>query len=291
MQKNKHRFSSGLMHIAAFLFVLAAGWPFAGGAFAQSQQVPNFWHDGERLTKPDLSSLQRLKFLTTTDFPPFNFIDRRKRLTGFHVDLARAVCDVLDILPKCQIQALPWEELGKAVEEGEGEAVLAGMEITAANRDIYEFSRPYLHIPGRFAARRADNTGEPMWRAVRGAVTGVIAGSRHEEWFKTAFPNARTRSYASRQEAMDALKNEEVSLVFSDAVSVSFWLVSEAAGDCCVFAGGPYFLPEAFGSGLAIAFPKGRTELADAANYALKQLNDNGTFAELYQRYFPLSLY
>ncbi len=42
---------------------------------------------------------------------------------------------------------------------------------------------------------------------------------------------------------------------------------------------------------MAIAFAKGRGDLAAAADYALKELNDNGTFAELYLRYFPLSLY
>ena len=260
-------------------------------AFAQVQSVPNFWHSGERLARPDLSNVQRLRFLTTTDFPPFNFIDRRKRLTGFHIDLARAICDELGILPKCQIQALPWEELEKAIEDGQGEAVIAGMDVTNDSRTKYEFSRPYLHIPGRFAARRSDGVGEPMWLAVRDHVTGLVAGSRHEQWFGQAFASARSRSYPTRQEAMAALKNEEVSLVFADAVTNSFWLLSEEAADCCVFAGGPYVSASAFGNGLAIAFPKGRTELADAADYALRQLNDNGTFAELYQRYFPLSLY
>lgn len=260
-------------------------------AAAQVQSAPNFWHDGERLTRPDLSNLPRLRFLTTTDFPPFNFIDRRKRLTGFHIDLARAICDELAILPKCQIQALPWDELEGAIADGQGEAIIAGLEITDQSRGKYEFSRPFLHVPGRFAARSADGLGEPMWRAVRNNVTALIAGSGHEAWFAKTFPQARTRVYPSRKEALTALKNEEVSLVFADAVTISFWLLSEEAADCCVFAGGPYFSAKDFGNGLAIAFPKGRTELADAADYALRQLNDNGTFAELYQRYFPLSLY
>jgi len=55
--------------------------------------------------------MPRMRFLTTTDFPPFNFIDRKKRLTGFHVDLARAICEELEVLNRCQIQGLPWEEL------------------------------------------------------------------------------------------------------------------------------------------------------------------------------------
>ena len=84
-------------------------------AQAQSVLIPNFWDPNERFVKPDFSTRQRLKFLTTTDFPPFNFIDRKKRLSGFHVDLARAICSELDMLAKCQIQALPWDELDEAL--------------------------------------------------------------------------------------------------------------------------------------------------------------------------------
>ena len=85
-------------------------------ARAQDVFIPNFWDAHERFVKPDLASLPRLKFLTTTDFPPFNFIDRKKRLSGFHIDLAgylnpqvcrkctiasqkQAFCDAIDLTP------------------------------------------------------------------------------------------------------------------------------------------------------------------------------------------------
>jgi len=260
-------------------------------ALAQSQTIPNFWPRGELLSKPDLSNLQRLRFLTTTDFPPFNFIDRKKRLTGFHVDLARAVCTELGILAKCQIQALPWNELEAALERGDGDAIIAGLDITLASRAKFEFSRPYLHVPGRFAAKREAALGEPMTRAVRDKTTGVIAGSQHARWFAQAFKGAKTQDFPDKAAAFEALKSGKVDVVFTDAVSLAFWLASEASADCCAFAGGPYLSEQYFGHGMAIAFPKGRTDLAAATDYALKELNDKGEFAELYLRYFPLSLY
>jgi polar amino acid transport system substrate-binding protein len=260
-------------------------------AQAQSQIIPNFWHPSERVAKPDLSKLQRLRFLTTTDFPPFNFIDRNKRLTGFHVDLARAICAELGIMAKCQIQALPWDELEAAVEDGEGEAIIAGLQATSGMREKYEFSRPYMRIPARFVARTADGLGEPMTLAAIRHRTGLVRDSVHAKWFREAFPNAQTVTFDTRAQALEALQSEEVDLVFSDALSLSFWLVSQAAKDCCSFAGGPYMAEELTGPGMMIAFAKGRTELALAADYALKQLNEKGIFAELYLRYFPLSLF
>ncbi|MCG6857499.1 MAG: transporter substrate-binding domain-containing protein [Salaquimonas sp.] len=258
---------------------------------AQGVSIPNFWDPGEHLAKPDLSTLQRLRFLTTTDFPPFNFIDRRKRLTGFHVDLARAVCAELDILPKCQIQALPWDELEQAMAHGDGDAIIAGIEINAETRKRFEFSRPYLRIPARFIARKSDRLGEPMGEVVLRHRVGLVAGSQHLIWFDTVFPRGLREVFPTRQAALDALQAGRIDLVFSDAVSLSFWLLSEASKDCCAFAGGPYLPSSDFSQGLAIAFPKGRTDLSAAADYALKEISENGVFAELYLRYFPLGLY
>ena len=272
--------------LASLLFVAGTG-----GAYGQGVTIPNFWDPGEHLTQPDLSSLQRLRFLTTTDFPPFNFIDRKRRLAGFHVDLARAICAELDILPKCQIQALPWKELEETMKSGDGDAIIAGIEVNAETRKRFEFSRPYLRIPARFIGRRADGFAEPMSDAVLLHKVGLVEGSRHLEWFKTVFPRARSEVYPTRQAALDALQAKEVDLVFSDAVSLSFWLLSQASRDCCAFVGGPYMASPDVSQGLTIAFPKGKTDLAAAADYALKQINDKGIFAELYLRYFPLGLY
>jgi len=278
------------MRVAAIglgLAILAA----AGGAAAQNPAVPNYWNPGERLIKPDLSGVDRLRFLTTTDFPPFNFIDRRKRLSGFNVDLARAICTELAIMAKCEIQALPWDELPKAIERGDGEAIIAGLEMTSQTRREYEFTRPYLQVPGRFVQRRESAISEPMAFSVRNHKTGLVAGSVHAEWFQEAFRGAASQEYPDRAAALAALGAGKVDLVFSDAVSLAFWQVSEAAGDCCVFAGEAYQSPGRFGGGMSIAFAKGRTELAAASEYAIKELNDKGVFAELYLRYFPLSLY
>ncbi|TIT46268.1 MAG: transporter substrate-binding domain-containing protein, partial [Mesorhizobium sp.] len=94
--------------ISIALMMVMTGAQWLASARAAEPQVPVLWDAKERLPKPDLSALPRLRFLTTTDFPPFNFLDGAGRLSGFHVDLARAICAELGIAEKCQIQALPW---------------------------------------------------------------------------------------------------------------------------------------------------------------------------------------
>lgn len=279
---------SRLVISALILFsVLASVAP----ARAQTVTIPNFWDPNERFVKPDLSLRPRIRFLTTTDFPPFNFVDRKKRLSGFHVDLAREICDALAVVAKCQIQALPWEELAKAIEDGEGEAIIAGLAMTEESRKVYDFSRPFLHIPGRFITRRDSEISEPLYESLFRKTVGVVEGSGHKAYFESRFANRTSRVFPTRQTAFFALKNGDVDAVFIDAVSAAFWLASASSDDCCVFAGGPFLSEEHFGRGLAIAVKKGDTALAEAFDFALKAINDSGKFEELYLRYFPLGLY
>ena len=258
---------------------------------AQETVIPNFWDKHERFPKPDLSNLQRLRFLTTTDFPPFNFIDRKKRLSGFHVDLAREICSELGVLNRCQIQALPWADLEKALADGEGDAIIAGMSVTRKSRVKYDFSRPYMRIPGRFVTRKNSGLTPPVYEALHKKQVGVISGSAHEAYFQSTFGERRFTSFPSREAALAALQAEEVEAVFSDALSLSFWIASAASKDCCIFLDGAFPSEKYFGYGMAVALPKAREELVQAMDHALNQINDSGKFSEIYLRYFPISLY
>ncbi|MEM8652852.1 MAG: transporter substrate-binding domain-containing protein [Pseudomonadota bacterium] len=271
--------------------ILALSFALVVPAQAQQVNIPSFWDKNERFEKPDLSKIPRFRFLTTTDFPPFNFIDRKKRLSGFHIDLARAICLELEMLNRCQIQALPWEELQKTLKEGNGEAIIAGLAVTPEARKELSFSRPFLQIPARFVTRKDSGLTAPVFEALFRKKTGVIEGSAHKAYFENVFSARTVEVFPTRDAALKALQEKKVEAVFSDAVSLSFWLGSASANDCCTFLDGPFSSEKYFGNGLAIALPKERPELVSAVNFALSQINKKGTFAELYLRYFPMGLF
>lgn len=260
-------------------------------ARAAPPQPPIWWDANERLAKPDLSALPRLRFLTSTDFPPFNFLDRDGRLSGFHVDLARAICSELALADRCQIQALPWNELEPALEEGEGEAIIAGLAATGETRLKYAFSRSFLQFPARFAMPKAKALAEPLGVGLKGKRVGVLAGTAHERMLADYFGMAQAVSYAGPDELRADLKAGRIDAIFGDGMRLSFWLGSDEAAGCCRFAGGPYLAPEYLGTGLAIAARAGDARLAEAFDYALQQISIKGVFAELYLRYFPVSFY
>lgn len=274
----------------ALATVVALFSAFGTTVLAQPE-IPRFGDGKPRLSLPDLAALPRLRFLTTTDFFPFNFLDSAGRLTGFHIDLARAICRELEIAEKCQIQALPFDELARALEDGGGEAMIAGLAITEQNREEFFFSRSYLQFPARFLTRGDDRLPEPIHEKLTGKRVGVIAGTAHEMMLRDFFPDANVVTYTREEWLLGDLKEGRIAAAFGDGLRFSFWLVDDASEGCCAFSGGPYLAPEYLGHGLAIAVPTNQPILAAALNYAVEQIETGGTFEELYLRYFPINFY
>jgi polar amino acid transport system substrate-binding protein len=275
----------------ALLSAAAAILLRSAASHAAEPQVPVLWDTKERLPKPDLSALPRMRFLTTTDFPPFNFLDHDGRLSGFHVDLARAICARLDIADKCQIQALPWSELEGALQKNEGEAILAGIAVTQETRTRYAFSRSYLQFPARFIMPKAGAVTEPIFEKLKNKRVGVVAGSAHERMLRDYFSDFQIAPYPKAEDVYGALKAGKIDAAFGDGMRFAFWLAGTDAAGCCRFVGGPYLAPEYFGTGMAIATRLDNPALAAAFDYALQEISQDGTFTELYLRYFPVSFY
>ncbi|WP_377298387.1 transporter substrate-binding domain-containing protein [Rhizobium sp. SGZ-381] len=260
-------------------------------AKAQSSDMPVFFDGNERLAKPDLSTVPRLRVLMTVDFPPFSFVDQTGRLSGFHVDLVRDICAELGIEAKCQIQAMPFGDLEAALLAGDGEAVAAGITVTPALREKFAFSRPYMTIPARFAKHRAVVLTGETGAALDGRPVGVVAGTVHERMLKAFFPRIRPVSFDTQDAMLEAVKIRAVDAVFSDALRLPFWVASPASGDCCTLFGGPYLSERFLGEGLMLMARPNTPQVVAGFDYALAQLARKGRLQEIYLRYFPNGFY
>lgn len=254
-------------------------------AVAAGQTLPLHVDPDARADLVDPEAVPALRFLTTTDFPPFNYADGEGELIGYNIDLANAICEVLSA--RCTIQAWPWDRAQQALADNQGDALIAGLAMTGEAGERFDFSRLYLQLPARFvAARGAEERFDPA--ALDGPV-GVREGSAHAALLASALPEAGQIAFSSEFEALEALVQGEVSAVFADGMRASFWLNDNL--DCCAFAGEPYFRPDYFGGGLAIAVPAGLDNVRTALNWALVRLARQGRMAELYLRWFPVGFY
>ena len=272
------------------LAVILAGIGSASGQ--QDPVIPNFWDPQERFIKPNVKDLPRLRFLTTTDFPPFSYIDKDKRLTGFHVDLARAICAELEVMPVCQIQAVPFADLQKELTQNNGDAIIAGLASNQTTRKTLTFTRPYFWLPARFVAKTSSSLAEPLSEALNGQEVAVVDGTSHAAMALGKFGSMRVRLFDTLDAALLALQQDKVAAVFGDGLTLSFWLQSgKEQAKCCKFVGNAYLSTDYLGNGLSIAVAREDQELQRALNYALRTVNDRGVFAELYLRYFPIGLF
>ena len=240
---------------------------------------------------PSLQGLNRLRFVTTLDFPPFNALNEAGQLSGYNIDLAKALCAQMGLTDICQIKTVPWEELTSQLENGEADAIIAGLRTNADHREKLIFTRPYLRLPARFVTFKANIFSQPAANAVNGIPVGVIGSTAHEQLLKAYFPTAIAKPYPDRGTLLKALQKNEVQAVFDDGMALSSWLESDEANNCCSFTDGPYLAPQYLGQGMSIAVTQKDTALASAFNNALQSLQQQGKLTELYLRYFPNSFY
>jgi polar amino acid transport system substrate-binding protein len=249
--------------------------------------VPGFWDPRRRPERPDLSRIQTIRFLTDTDYPPFNYAGIDGNPAGFNVDLARLICDEIKIT--CTIQARPFGTLLDALSENRGDAVIASISPTAETRRRADFTDPYFRTPARFVARVDSPIAELLPERLEGMKIAVIAGTAHEAYLKAMFTEAEVRPYPNAEAARDALRRKEVDLLFGDGIALAFWLNGTDSGGCCAFRGGPFLESRFFGEGVGIAVKRGNDLLRLALNWALFQLWEKGSFTDLWLRYFPIS--
>ncbi len=257
--------------------------------------IPDLFDPDHRLLKPDLAAVRAIRFLTTDDFPPFHFTAGDGTLMGFDVDLARAICSDLKIA--CTIQARRFDQLVGEIKAGKDDALIAAVANTPATRADLDFTAPYYTTPARFATQlksKLDAKGAVVVTTpdgLAGHTIGVEAGTAHEAYLKTFFPKTLLRPYRNQPDLRAALDNGEVEAIFADGIGLSLWLNGTDAKGCCTFRGGPFTENRYFGNGVSIAVGKGKDSLREALDFELDKLTRDGTYADLYLKYFPISFY
>ena len=212
-------------------------------------------------------------------------------LSGYNIDLIKALCRQLAIEDICQIEAVPWSELEDRLLSGQAEAIIAGWKPTEENRERFAFTRSYLRLPARFVTSNAAAFKEDAVTATKSKTVGVVAGTAQEQLLRSYFPQAIAKPYSDYSLMLADLKSGKIGIVFHDGMSLSMWLNRPEGHACCTFSAGPYIAPQYLGSGLGIAVAQQNAPLVEAFNNALQALQQKGTLTELYLRYFPTSFY
>ena len=277
-----------LASVLALLAVMAL-LPAPASAQVRNDIVPDAWQGDALRPKPDMHGLEKLRFITDSDYPPCHYLDEVGALTGFNVDLAKAICETLEV--QCEVKDVDWADMFTTLDRGEADAAIASIRISAESLEKADFTSRYYATPARFVALKTNALKDIRPETLEGMKVGVAKGTGHEAYLKLYFPDVAIALFDTPEDATKALKNGAIDFVFGDGIGLTFWINGVTSEGCCEFRGGPYLDSKFFGEGVGIAVKKGNRHLAEILNYGLEQVHASGRYEELFLRYFPMSFF
>lgn len=236
--------------------------------------------DNDAQPPGDTKSTVKLVVGSETTFPPMEFMEKGEYV-GFDMDLIRAVAAAEDM--EVQINSLGFDALIPAIQTGQIDCAIAAISITDERKESIDFTEPYFQA-GLIVAVKADNDEvkglddlEGKKIAAQIGTTGADACNGVKE------KNAATEVsiFNSTGEAYMALENGVVDAVINDHPVTMYYVNTEGSNK--VKTVGDVFAAE---DNYGIAVKKGNAELLNKLNDGLQEIRDNGTYDEIYAKWF-----
>lgn len=251
--------------------------------------IPGYWPIERNLPKPQLGDLNTLRFITTADYPPFNYLDSGGILVGFNIDIAWGICSELKV--RCTVRRVEWERMAAELDAGKADAAIASHRISSKARQQFLFTDRYYDTPARFVVRKENEIGEITPETMKDQQIAVVKGSAHEAFVRAFFKEAFIKPFDNADQAGEALRTAEADMMFGDAISQAFWMQGLNSKNCCRFAGGLYTEPRFFGNGVGIAIKKDNQRLKTILDYGLDRVRRSGMYQRLFSQHFPQALF
>lgn len=196
-----------------------------------------------------------------------------ERLIGFEYELADALAGRLGV--RAVMVQNQWDQLIPALDRGNFDIILNGLELTPENQQRIAMTRPYYAYAQQLVTRQ-DTTGLTSLIALKGKAVGVLSGSVAERLLKEQ-PGADWRSYPGNVESFQDLKNRRIDAVVLDLPIALHY----AQPDPALRLSGPPFAPGFY----AIGVRQPETNLLAALNLAISQLAGDHTLERIYRKY------
>ena len=198
--------------------------------------VPGFWDPRRRPERPDLSRIKVIRFLTETDYPPFNFSAPDGGPQGFNVDLARIMCE--ELKTGCTVQMRRFETLIRRSTR------------TAATRSSPRSRRRRRPAPRSTSPIPITAARPASWRGAihrsrtscrRSSRPQGRGGRRHRArgLSQALFTEAELRPYPNSEPGAAGVARNEVDLLFGDAGLARVLAQRHRLGDVARSAAGP----------------------------------------------------
>ena len=222
-----------------------------------------------------------------TYFAPIAYEDENKKLTGFDVELAKAVFKEIDktygTTTSVEFQEIEWDAKETLLKNGTIDLVWNGLTITEERKQNMEISIPYLNNEQVCVIKKADSAKYTDATSFSNAVCTVESGSAGEDCAKEQKDAGRVKEVIAVESQLDALNklkdgNSDVAVI--DSVMAGYYTTTSSLKDSLMIVNNLVLATEQYG----IAAKKGNSELINKINLALRAIKDTEfkTLADAY---------
>lgn len=238
-------------------------------------------------TNPTTGGQTPLRIVFTENLSPFSERETNGDLTGFNVDLARAMCRVMKV--DCVFTAEPLKALIDDVAAGRFDIGFGNLLRTPEREKRLLFSEPYWRSSSSLIGRR----GTPdisLAEAVRTLRIATIKGSRQNDVLaRLAGADHTLITVPTTEELWVSLREGKCDLAIAPTLNAMHFLLSDG-GEGFETVGNP-MTDNGLGGAVHIVFPPGRGDLKTAVDHAVEALRSDSTYQSLNHRYFPFDIY
>ncbi|MGM0615279.1 MAG: transporter substrate-binding domain-containing protein [Pseudomonadota bacterium] len=215
---------------------------------------------------------------TDPSFVPFEMMDSETgEMIGFDMDMINEIAERAGF--EVNLTTMEFSGIIPAVQTGSQEIAIAGVTITEERAEIVNFSDPYYDSGLRIIVR-ADNEDVATIDDLEGMTIGSKIGSTSYDFLQDKFGDtAEITPYPGTSDMYMALLGRNVDAAFYDAPNVAYF--SQTRGEGRTKVVGPLYEGQQYG----IVFNKG-SEWVEPANEALAAMREDGTYDEIYTKWF-----
>ena len=177
-----------------------------------------------------------------------------------------------------QVKNIAWDGIFAALASNQVDVIAASVSITDKRKKAMLFTDPYYES-GLMTIVRKDNTVIHSLADLKGKRIGVQLGTTGAQEAEK-IEGAKVTNFDTSDLACLELKNGNVDAVISDLPVLEYFL-KKGGASYAKTVGTPKK-----GDFYGIAAPKGKKELIDGLNKALKELKDSGEYQKIHDKWF-----
>ena len=224
------------------------------------------------------ASAETLRVVTDPSFVPFEMMDPESgEMIGFDMEIIAEVADRAGF--DYNLNTMDFNGIIPALQTGNVDIAIAGITITDEREEIVDFSDPYYDSGLRILVRK-DNDQIKKLDDLEGKKVGTKIGSTSYDFLTANLDqDGGVTPYPGSSDMYMSLMSGAVDAVFYDAPNVGYFASTKGEGK--VKTVGPLYEGQQYG----IALKEGSKWVEDV-NKALASMKEDGTYKEIYEKWF-----